>query len=239
MDRLDKVIASQSTATRSEVRKLIYKGKVSVNGEIIKKIDFKVNPDTDEIMVEDKPLIHKKFIYIMMNKPAGVICATFDKKEKTVIDLLPPHLIRKEIFPAGRLDKDTEGFVLITDDGEMAHNILSPRKHIEKEYIARINAPVTDEDIKIFAKGITLANDVTCKPAVVSILEEGDTPLVKIIITEGMYHQIKKMFISRGKKVTYLKRVRMGNLPLDESLALSEARELTADEVNLLLNVKI
>lgn len=239
MDRLDKVIASQGTASRNDVRKLIYKGKVSVNGEIIKKIDFKVNPDTDEIVVEGNPLNHKKFIYIMMNKPAGVICATFDKKEKTVLDLLPSNLMRKEIFPAGRLDKDTEGFVLITDDGELAHNILSPRKHIEKEYIAKINAPVTTEDIDIFARGIELSGGVKCKPAEVFVLEDGDTPLVKIIITEGMYHQIKKMFIARGKKVTYLKRIRMGKLYLDENLELGKSRELTKDEVNLLCNVNI
>ena len=230
MDRLDKIIASQGTASRNDVRKLIYKGKVSVNGEIIKKIDFKVNPDADEIAVEGTPLNHKKFIYIMMNKPAGVICATFDKKEKTVLDLLPSNLMRKDIFPAGRLDKDTVGLVIITNDGISSHKRLSPKHHAEKVYYFETAEPVSETVKKEIESGVLLKDGYLTKPCKVELITETSG---NITLTEGKYHEIKRIFGAKSNKITYLKRISFAGITLDETLKEGEARPLTPEEENL------
>ena len=234
MERLDKIIASQGKSSRSEVKKLIKEGRITVNGVIAKKGDIKVG-QKDEISVDGELLIYKKNVYIMLNKPQGVISATEDRSQKTVLDLVPPELSRPGLFPAGRLDSDTTGFVLLTDDGAFAHRILSPKNHIMKTYHATLRDPLTDDDIEKFRAGLTLGDGTACLEAHVRVLSEGDTTVAEVKICEGKYHQVKRMFASIGNKVLLLRRVRMGALELDENLPEGECRELTADEVEKLL----
>lgn len=233
MERLDKIIASQGKYSRSEVRKLVKDGAVTVNGAVAKKSDIKVS-QTDEISVFGTPLCYKKHIYIMLNKPQGVISATEDRTQKTVLDLVPSELFRPGIFPAGRLDGDTTGFVLLTDDGDFAHRILSPKNHIMKTYHATLRDRLTGEDIDRFKAGLILGDGTTCLEAHVRVISEGETTVAEIKICEGKYHQVKRMFASIGNKVLMLRRVKMGGLSLDETLAEGECRELTAQEVELI-----
>ena len=236
MERLDKIIASQGKYSRSEVRKLVKDGAVTVNGAVAKKSDIKVN-ETDEISVFGTPLCYKKYVYIMLNKPQGVISATEDRTQKTVLDLVPRELFRPGLFPAGRLDGDTTGFVLLTDDGDFAHRILSPKNHIMKTYHATLRDRLTDEDIERFKAGLTLGDGTTCLEAHVRVISEGETTVAEIKICEGKYHQVKRMFASIGNKVLMLRRVKMGDLALDETLAEGECRELSAHEVALVEGV--
>jgi len=230
MERLDKIIASQGKYSRSEVKKLVKSGLVSVNGSVVKSSDIKCDSDADEIIVDGVVLNYKKHIYIMLNKPKGVISATEDATQKTVLDLVPSELKRAGLFPAGRLDGDTTGFVLITDDGDFAHRILSPKNHIMKTYHATLERELTDEDIVKFKEGLTLGDGTKCLEAHVRMLsEEGN--VAEVIICEGKYHQVKRMFASLGNKVLDLRRVKMGNLPLDEDLPEGGCRELTDVEV--------
>ena len=233
MERLDKIIASQGKYSRSEVRKLVKDGAVTVNGAVAKKSDIKVS-GTDEISVFGTPLCYKKYIYIMLNKPQGVISATEDRTQKTVLDLVPSELFRPGLFPAGRLDGDTTGFVLLTDDGDFAHRILSPKNHIMKTYHATLRDRLTEADIDRFKAGLTLGDGTTCLEAHVRVISEGETTVAEIKICEGKYHQVKRMFASIGNKVLMLRRVKMGELSLDEALAEGECRELSADEVALI-----
>ena len=233
MERLDKIIASQGKYSRSEVRKLVKAGLVSVNGKTVKASDIRCDTEKDVIAVGGAVLNYKKHIYIMLNKPQGVISATDDPSQKTVIDLVPAELKRQGLFPAGRLDSDTTGFVLITDDGDFAHRILSPKNHIMKTYHAALAQPLSDEDIIRFREGLTLKDGTTCLEAHVRMLD-GSENIAEVKICEGKYHQVKRMFASLGNKVLALKRVKMGNLPLDESLPEGKCRELTAEEVELL-----
>lgn len=232
MERLDKIIASQGKYSRSEVKKLVKAGLVRVNGAVAKASDIKCDVSTDEITVDGVSLNYKKHIYIMLNKPRGVISATEDPTQKTVIDLVPPELKRAGLFPAGRLDGDTTGFVLITDDGDFAHRILSPKNHIMKTYHATLKRALTDEDIAAFKQGLTLGDGTKCLEAQVRMLPCKQCT-AEVIICEGKYHQVKRMFASLGNKVLELKRVKMGELPLDEELAEGECRELTDSEVRL------
>lgn len=233
MERLDKIIASQGKYSRSEVKKLVKAGLVRVNGSVVKSSDIKCDVNTDEIIVDGVTLNYKKHIYIMLNKPKGVISATEDASQKTVIDLVPPELKRAGLFPAGRLDGDTTGFVLITDDGDFAHRILSPKNHIMKTYHATLQRELTDEDIVSFRKGLTLGDGTKCLEAYVRMLP-GEENVAEVIICEGKYHQVKRMFASLGNKVLGLRRVRMGKLPLDEALAEGECRELSDIELELI-----
>ncbi|MBQ1967188.1 MAG: pseudouridine synthase, partial [Clostridia bacterium] len=194
----------------------------------------KVDADKSVISVDGKALNYKKNIYIMLNKPQGVISASNDKTQKTVVDLVPPELYRDGLFPAGRLDGDTVGFVLITDDGDFAHRILSPKNHIMKTYHATLRSPLTEEDISAFKNGIELSDGTLCLEAEVRMLEKTDEPIAEVKICEGKYHQVKRMFAALGNKVLYLKRVRMGGLDLDESLEEGQCREITAEELLLL-----
>ena len=231
--RLDKAIAMQGSLSRSEVKTLIRKGAVTVNGQVVKNADFGVDFDSDTVAVQGKELSLSMHIYLMLNKPKGVVSASEDKKLPTVVDLVPKELWRKGLFPEGRLDKDPTGFVLITDDGEFAHDILSPKKHISKTYHALVNGTITDEMVEGFAKGVTIGEDFTLPASLKKISSEEQGDWGEVILKEGMYHQIKRMFGAYGLKVLELKRVQMGKLPLDPNLEEGKCRELTAEELRL------
>ena len=233
MERIDKIISSQGQYSRSEVKKLIKGGRITLNGRVLKSSDEKADPDSCVIAIDGKPLGYKKHIYIMLNKPQGIVSATDDRDHKTVIDLVPKELKRAGLFPAGRLDGDTVGFVLITDDGDFAHRILSPKNHIMKTYHATLQRPVTQADIDAFRNGIELKDGTLCLEAQVKPLDS-DEPMAEIKICEGKYHQVKRMFAALGNKVVYLKRVKMGELCLDESLEEGQCREITAEELELI-----
>lgn len=226
MDRLDKIIASQSSNGRKEAQRLIKSGAVKINGEVCKKIDFKIDVSVDIIEVNGQALNYQKYIYIMMNKPAGVVSATEDKHDKTVIDILPEELRRKGLFPAGRLDKDTEGLLIITDDGDFAHRMLSPKKHVDKKYIAKLDGEITTEMIKKFNDGIVFADGVQCLPAELECYEN-DKMTALVTICEGKFHQVKKMFAVCGLNVVHLQRISIGNLYLDSKLPIGYCKLLT------------
>ena len=229
-ERLDKVLASQSTWSRKEVRELVEKGWVTVNGAPARRADQKIRWE-DRVEVAGKELTLRPRLYLMMNKPAGVVSATRDGGP-TVIDLVPPELRRGGLFPAGRLDKDTTGFLLITDDGELAHRILSPKRHVPKSYLARLDRPVTGEMAERFAAGILLeGEEAPCLPA---RLEKVGEDLARVTLRQGIYHQIKRMFLACGARVVELRRLSMGGLRLDEGLAPGQSRELTPEELVLL-----
>lgn len=234
MERLDKIIASQGKYSRSEVKKLVKAGRVTLDGNVVKSSDVKADEGAD-IKIDGVSLNYKKHIYIMLNKPQGVISATEDRTQKTVLDLVPKELFRNGLFPAGRLDGDTTGFVLITDDGDFAHRILSPKNHIMKTYHATLRDPLSEEDIVRFREGLTLGDGTECLEAHVRVLESGEKTVAEIKICEGKYHQVKRMFASIGNKVVALRRVKMGELDLDSSLPEGECREITAEEFELLL----
>ncbi len=227
MERIDKIISSQTNYSRKDVKKLILQKKISVNGKVAKKPEQKVNEQQDEIYIDGNKLEIKKYIYLILNKPKGYISATEDRTAKTVLDLVPEKYMRRGLFPAGRLDKDTTGMMIITDDGEFAHNILAPKKHIEKTYRVQIDIDITDEMREKFKQGIVLKDHVCC-PATI-VVEDKNTAL--ITITEGKYHQIKRMFGCFGAKVVNLHRISMGGLQLPKDLREGECRELAAEEL--------
>lgn len=231
LERLDKILASQNVGSRKEVCSLIKKGLIKVNNEITTKKDLKVNPETDKIMVSDKILDFKKYMYIMMNKPAGVVSASRDPKFRTVIDLVPEKLKRKNLFPVGRLDRDTKGLLIITNDGDFAHKILLPKKKIYKTYVAIIDSEVKNSTVKDFERGIKFKDGTICLPAELKVLKSKVNSLVEIKICEGKFHQIKRMFESVGMKVLYLQRIKIGGLGLDASLGFGECKELTKEDI--------
>ena len=228
MERIDKILSNMGIGTRKEVKKYIKFGEVSVNGQIICDPAFKADPEKDEIWAGDEKLSYVKDVYIMLNKPQGCVSATTDTRHKTVLDYVPDEYSHCNLFPAGRLDIDTEGFVLLTNDGAFAHDILSPKKHVPKKYFATLDREAEEEDFTAFEHGIILDDGYKTLPA--KLEHEGDGYLVTI--HEGKFHQIKRMFEARGKKVTYLKRIQMGNLVLDENLALGECKILTKEEAH-------
>lgn len=234
LQRLDKFICSQTTKSRRETDGFIRRGQVTVDGEICKDPSCKINPDTAAVCVNGEPIVYAKFVYYMLHKPAGILCVSRDPKAKTVVDLLAPAHRRRDIFPAGRLDKDTTGLVLLTDDGELAHRILSPKNHIMKRYQAVLDGPITDAHIAAFKNGVTLADGTPCLPANLRVLENGENPLVEITICEGKYHQIKRMFGVIDRGVNRLSRLSMGGLELDEKLKEGEYRSLSQQEISLL-----
>ncbi|MBC1572372.1 rRNA pseudouridine synthase [Listeria sp. FSL L7-0478] len=231
--RLDKLLSHTGFGSRKEVKPLLKSGAVVVNGTIQKDSKTQVNPDKDQITVHGTPVVYQEFVYFMLHKPQNVVSATEDNVSETVIDLLAQEDTLTDPFPVGRLDKDTEGLLIITNDGTLAHNLLSPKKHIDKTYYAKIDGDVTAEDVEAFAAGIELDDGYTCKPARLEIITPNE---IKVTIQEGKFHQVKRMFAARGKTVSYLKRVSMGNLQLDESLALGEYRPLTEAELAILQN---
>ncbi len=236
MERLDKILASQGTLSRRDVKDMMKKGRITLNGVVVKDSSLKIDENTDIVTVDGVEVVFKKHIYIMMNKPQGIISASDGEDAETVVDLVPEELYRKGLFPAGRLDKDTTGFVLITDDGDFAHRILSPKNHIFKTYIAGLEHDLSDNDIKSLENGITLGDGTVLKEAKVEVLERGDKPFVKIMICEGKYHQVKRMFAATGNKVISLHRSKMGDLDLDKSLKPGECREITPEELTEITN---
>lgn len=225
--RLDKLIADTGRYSRKQAKELIRTGRVRVNGLPAKSGEQKITFE-DEVIVNGAVIRNQNHLYVMMNKPAGVLCATRDPKQPTVLDLLPPGLFRKGLFPAGRLDKDTEGFVLITDDGEFAHHILSPARLIPKTYYAELASGPIDEDTVLqgFASGLAISGGDVCLPAELAVLENSAAPKVRVVIREGMYHQIKRMFAVFSLSVTYLKRIRIGGLMLDSELLPGQSKEI-------------
>ena len=233
MIRLDKFLADMGVGTRSEVKKYIRQGKVKVDGVVERSPEAKIDEKKQQVSCFDKTVGYETFEYYMLHKPAGVISATTDAKDKTVIDLIESKK-RKDLFPVGRLDKDTEGLLLITNDGELAHRLLSPKKHIDKVYFAKVKGVVTEEDQRIFAEGVSLGKGEMAKPSRLEILVSDEISEIRLTIQEGKFHQVKRMFLSVGKEVIYLKRLSMGTLQLDENLALGEYRPLTEEELKQL-----
>ena len=227
MERLDKVISNQTGYSRKEIKELIRKKRVTVNGEIAAKPELKVDPAADRIFVDGQEISIQKFVYLMLNKPKGYISATEDRSAQTVLDLVPEEYLHRNLFPAGRLDKDTTGLMLITDDGDFAHNILAPKKHISKTYNVTIDIPMTEDMVTGFHEGVKL-NDGVCKASSLTITGE-HTGIV--VLTEGRYHQIKRMFGCYGAKVTELQRIAMGNLQLPADLEPGQTREFTEEEL--------
>lgn len=232
MIRLDKYLADMGIGTRQEVKRRIRQGKVTVDGTVVRSPEYKVDEECT-VCCDGGRVCYEAFEYYMLNKPAGVVSATEDRTEKTVIDLIGGQR-RKDLFPVGRLDKDTEGLLLITNDGALAHRLLSPKKHVDKMYYVRVKGAVTEEDVHAMAEGINIGSSALeewTKPAVLDIISSGRESAVRLTIQEGKYHQVKRMFLARGKEVTYLKRERMGALALDESLQPGEYRRLTEEEL--------
>ena len=235
--RLDKFLVACAVGSRTEVKNLLKAGRVTVNGKKEKSAKLQINEETDEICFDGQKLDYEEFVYYMMNKPRGVISATEDSKHKTVLDLLDDLARSKEVFPVGRLDIDTHGLLLLTNDGKLAHALLSPKRHVDKTYLARINGVMTDADVETFAQGVPL-KDFTCQPAkleLVSIDREKDQSLVRVTIAEGKFHQVKRMVAYCGKEVVDLQRLTMGTLTLDEELKRGEWRRLSKEELEALL----
>lgn len=234
MERLDKLLASTGRWSRSEVKRLVREGRVRADGRIAASAEEKYDPEAAALAVDGEAVRLQKHAYLMLHKPAGVLSATEDGRGKTVLDLLPEEYKKRGLFPVGRLDKDTEGLLLLTDDGTLAHALLSPKKHVDKVYFARVAGTLSAEDCAAFAAGMTLPDGLQCLPAELSILSAGTESEALVTLREGKFHQIKRMLAARGKPVTYLKRLSMGALTLDDSLAPGAWRELTAEELKTL-----
>lgn len=235
--RLDKFLVACAVGSRTEVKNFLKSGRVTVNGKKEKSAKLQINEDTDEICFDGQKLDYEEFVYYMMNKPQGVISATEDPKHKTVLDLLDDLARSKEVFPVGRLDIDTHGLLLLTNDGKLAHALLSPKRHVDKTYLAQVKGIMTDADVEVFVQGIPL-KDFTCQPAkleLVSVDAEKNQSLVRVTIAEGKFHQVKRMVAYCGKEVVDLQRLTMGTLTLDEGLKRGEWRRLTKDELEGLL----
>lgn len=228
--RLDKYLADMGIGTRSNVKSEIKKGKITVNGAVCKDANVKIDSDNDEICFDGKQIVYEQYEHFMLNKPAGIISAATDNKEKTVVDLITDKK-KKDLFPIGRLDKDTEGLILISNDGELSHNLLSPKKHVDKTYYVELDKVLSDENANKVCQGVFIEKDVKTLPAQI---ERISNDKVYLTIHEGKFHQVKKMFHAVGCEVTYLKRMSMGSLKLDESLKPGEYRALTPDEIKAL-----
>ena len=246
--RLDKFLSGMGAGTRTEIKKAVKAGLVTVDGAVAKDPGMHVGEDS-AVTYRGEPVVYEEFVYYMMNKPAGVISASEDSREETVVDLIDEQK-RRDLFPAGRLDRDTEGLLLITNDGGLAHRLLSPKHHVDKKYYAEVSGTVTEDDVQAFADGLVLPDGLECLPAKLEVLTAGTyeassdetapedevlvTSEVEVVIQEGKFHQIKRMFAARGMEVLYLKRLTMGPLELDESLAPGEYRRLTDEELQAL-----
>lgn len=231
--RLDKLLGSQTDLSRKEARQVIKDGLVAVDGAVVRDPGRAVDPETQSVTVAGAPLTFKEHLYLMLNKPEGYISATEDRTQKTVLDLVPPELYRDGLFPAGRLDADTTGFVLLTDDGAFAHDILSPKHHVQKTYIATLADPVTEDCLEQVRGGIELKDGTVCLPADVCALSDNE---VELKLVEGKYHQVKRMFAAAGNRVVALRRTAMGDVELDPQLAPGECRELSKEELSTLKN---
>lgn len=231
MERLDKIISATGKKSRREVKLLVKQGRILVDGVPASAAEMKVDPAVSEILLDGEDIGYQRFTYIMLHKPAGVLSAVEDKRQKTVLDLLPEELQKRGLSPVGRLDKDTEGLLLLTNDGELTHKLLSPRYHVDKVYYARVEGVLEQADCDAFAAGMTLGDGLECMPAGLEILSPSEA---LVTLQEGKFHQVKRMLAARGKPVGYLKRLSMGALRLDETLRLGEFRHLTEEERNCL-----
>ena len=229
MKRLDAVLSACSVGSRSEVKALIRKGKVSVNGTVVRDVSFAVT-DSDEVRVNGIVTDTSEFVYLMLNKPCGFVSTT-DADEENVLSFVPSELFRKGMFPVGRLDKDTSGLIFLTNDGAFSHMLTSPSRHVEKEYIATLERPLDEICFEFFAEGMTLKDGFTTRPAKLERLGEKKA---RVVISEGKYHQVRRMFACCGNRVETLKRVRMGGVELDPTLEEGEVRKLTDEELDLL-----
>ena len=228
MERLDKILTGTGRWSRREVKELVKAGRVRVNGAAARSPEEKYDREGLDLRVDGETISGARFVYLMLHKPAGLVSATEDPREKTVLELLPPHLRRVGLFPAGRLDRDTEGLLLLTNDGALAHDLLSPKKHVDKTYFVRVDGALDEADCAAFASGMTLGDGLECLPAGLERLEAPDEGIVTL--REGKYHQIKRMLAARGKPVVYLKRLTMGPLTLDPTLEKGAWRSLTGEE---------
>lgn len=232
--RLDKLLSNMGAGSRKEVKLLLKAGAIQVDGEIVRDPKQHVDVETQQVLMYGEPVTYQKYIYLMMNKPPGVISATEDKRDETVIDLLFEDVTYFKPFPVGRLDKDTEGLLLLTNDGAFNHALMSPKKHVEKTYYAEVTGVLTQEDVEAIAAGVTLEDGYQAKPGKLVILSTTETDsTLELTITEGKFHQVKRMMLALGKEVTYLKRLSIGQLPLDPTLEAGEYRELTRGELAL------
>ena len=231
--RLDKYLADMGIGTRSQSKEAAKKGRIQVNGQTEKKTDRKITPGDDQVIMDGQVIGYVHTEYYMLNKPQGVVSATEDRKYQTVVDLIADRQ-RKDLFPVGRLDIDTEGLLLITNDGELAHLLLSPKKHVDKVYYAKVQGKVDESDVKAFADGVDIGDDTPAKSADLRILKSGEESEIELTITEGRFHQVKRMFHAVGKEVIYLKRLSMGSLALDKTLTKGEYRSLTEEEIKKL-----
>ncbi len=232
--RLDKFLSSQTIYTRTDISKLLWKRKVAVNGKIIREGEMKINPESDRVEVMGREILYRENIYIILNKPEGYVCATEDKKDPTVIELVPEELRRKDIFPAGRLDKDSEGMVLITNDGSLSHKILSPKKHIPKYYLVKLSQKFGENYEKRFQEGVELENGEKCLPAKVRVCPDAEN-MAFVELFEGKFHQVKRMFQSVENSVEKLVRIRMGGLQMPEKLGKGQCMEILHNDVEKLL----
>lgn len=231
--RLDKYLADMGIGTRSQIKEAAKKGRIQVNGQTEKKTDRKITPGDDQVIMDGQVIGYVHTEYYMLNKPQGVVSATEDRKYQTVVDLIADRQ-RKDLFPVGRLDIDTEGLLLITNDGELAHRLLSPKKHVDKVYYAKVQGKVDESDVKAFADGVDIGDDTPTKSADLRILKSEEESEIELTITEGRFHQVKRMFHAVGKEVIYLKRLSMGSLVLDKTLTKGEYRSLTEEEIKKL-----
>lgn len=234
MERLDKLLAGTGKWSRREVKALVRQGLVRVDGRLAASAEDKLDPAAAIVTVAGETISLRRFTYVMLHKPAGVLTATEDRKQPTVLDLLPPELRRIGLAPVGRLDKDTEGLLLLTNDGELAHRLLSPKYHVEKRYLARVDGELSAADAEAFARGMTLGDGLECLPAGLEVLPDR---VCIVTLREGKFHQVKRMLAARGAPVLYLKRLSMGPLTLDDSLAAGAYRLLRAEEISALYRV--
>lgn len=234
MERLDKLLAGTGKWSRREVKALVRQGLVRVDGRLAASAEDKLDPAAAVVTVAGETISLRRFTYVMLHKPAGALTATEDRKQPTVLDLLPPELRRVGLAPVGRLDKDTEGLLLLTNDGELAHRLLSPKYHVDKRYLARVDGELSAADAEAFARGMTLGDGLECLPAGLELLPDRECI---VTLQEGKFHQVKRMLAARGAPVLYLKRLSMGPLTLDDSLAAGAYRLLCAEEISALYRV--
>lgn len=232
--RLDKVLANFGYGTRKEIKQIVKEGAVKVGGAVARDSGMHVDPKNTAIEINGEVLKYREFVYVMMNKPDGVVSATYDNKLRTVVDILPDEFKCFGLFPVGRLDIDTEGLLIMTNDGQLAHELLSPKKHVSKRYYAFVEGSVDNRDVEKFKEGVTLDDGYETLPAELEVLRTGEFSEIELVIYEGKFHQVKRMFEAVGKKVKYLRRIEMGRLKLDESLETGECRELTGEEIEML-----
>ncbi|MCC5891625.1 pseudouridine synthase [Exiguobacterium sp.] len=234
--RIDKLLANMGYGSRKDVKILLKQGVVRIDDELVKDAKRQVNLETERVTVQGEVVEYRPFVYLMMNKPSGVVSATEDKVESTVIELIDPSYAHYELFPVGRLDKDTTGLLLLTNDGAFNHALMSPRKHVDKVYIAEVDGEMTVDDVRRFAEGVELEDGYTTKPARLEVLSrDGRRSTIRLTLSEGKYHQVKRMVAAVGKHVEQLERVQIGPLELDRALAPGEYRELTDSEVDQLI----